>query len=408
MINFRSYFKSIFSGVSQVIKSGFEKVKMFNSYMPWFSNWDGDLYNQNIIRSCIHIIATHTAKLEPKLKGSQPKRLNRLKYLLKNKPNEYMTRFDFFYKVVSMLYSSNNTFIYTRYDNKGNVIGFYPVSYSQTEFYEYDNELYVKFLFKNNNFECYIPYSELIHLRRHYNDNDLFGSNPREPLRPVLEVVNASNEGMINAVRASGQLRGVLKISGNNKPEDLKKVKDEFVANYMNLNGDGIGALDSKFDFIPTKIEPIMVDDKQQKLIRDEVCMAYGISEAVLKGDYKEDQFNAFYNNAIEPLLILLSLAFTNNLYTETEIALGLEVIMSATKMTFANNATKNAVCRDMIQLGVYSTNEAREIFELEPIEGGDRRIISLNYVNFDKADKYQGIDDDTKIKKEDGESDDK
>jgi hypothetical protein len=36
------------------------------------------------------------------------------------------------------------------------------------------------------------------------------------------------------------------------------------------------------------------------------------------------------------------------------------------------------------------SINEAREIFNLVPVDGGEKRLVSLNYVDADKQNEYQ------------------
>ncbi len=40
--------------------------------------------------------------------------------------------------------------------------------------------------------------------------------------------------------------------------------------------------------------------------------------------------------------------------------------------------------------LGILSLNESRSLLGLEPIEGGDKRLQSLNYIDADNANKYQ------------------
>ena len=40
--------------------------------------------------------------------------------------------------------------------------------------------------------------------------------------------------------------------------------------------------------------------------------------------------------------------------------------------------------------LGIMSLNESRGLLGLEPIEGGDKRLQSLNYVDASKANTYQ------------------
>ena len=41
-------------------------------------------------------------------------------------------------------------------------------------------------------------------------------------------------------------------------------------------------------------------------------------------------------------------------------------------------------------EIGLMTTNEQRELFGLPPVEGGDERIISLNYIKQSDMSKYQ------------------
>jgi hypothetical protein len=43
-----------------------------------------------------------------------------------------------------------------------------------------------------------------------------------------------------------------------------------------------------------------------------------------------------------------------------------------------------------LMSLGIMTLNESRALLGLEPIEGGNKRLQSLNYVDADKANKYQ------------------
>ena len=42
------------------------------------------------------------------------------------------------------------------------------------------------------------------------------------------------------------------------------------------------------------------------------------------------------------------------------------------------------------MSFGLMSINECRGLLGLEPIEGGNKRLQSLNFVDSDKANKYQ------------------
>jgi len=400
----RNFFKNIFSKESVKENGKFQTLQMLNSYTPFLLANNENIYDNLTIRACIDAIAKHTAKLTPVITGFKNKYSKRVDYLLQNYPNAIDSRFDFFYKITSQLLTNNNAFVFIEYDAENLIKGFYPIPYSSIQFLEYENEIYCKFYFRSMGLnQVILPYNELIHLRRHYNTEDIFGSSQDRILHPTLLLFKSFTEGFINAVKASSVLRGVIKYAGNMKKEDLDVYKNNFVSSYMN-NADGIGALDSKCDFQQLEIKPYTIDNKNHTLATSQIYSYYGISEDILKGDYNEEKFNAFYNSTIEPLAIQLSEEFTRKVFTSKETENGKKIIMSASRLTFANNSTKMQICKEFLQLGVFTFNECREIFELSPIEGGDKRIISLNYVDADKANEYQGVSENSINKDKDVE----
>lgn len=406
-MEFRDYFKNIFKKQDKSSSGGFTAVRMLNSYTPYVMSDNNNIYDNMLMRSCIDAIARNVAKLTPKVKGFKNRYAQRVEYLLKNSPNPVDSHYDFFYKITSQLLSNNNAFVFINYNDENLIEGFYPIPYNQMEFLEKDGELYCKFYFKNGVFKVILPYSEIIHLRRHYNENDLFGSDQTKVLNPIMTLLGSFVEGFVNAVRATSILRGCLKYGGNIKDEDLQRYKKQFVSSYMDMeNGDGIGALDSKCDFVPIKIEPYAVDSRNQVIANKSIYAYYGVSESILTGDFNEDKFNAFYSQTIEPIGIQISEEFTKKVFTEKEITRGLAIVMSASRLTFANNSTKMNICKEGLGLGLFTANECREIFDFEPVEGGDKRIVSLNYVDADKQNEYQGVDKDKDEKKDNkGES---
>ena len=393
MSKFSDFFKNLFADKVDDSRE-FTTLKLVNGYNPRFISYSDNAYDNLMYRACIDAIAKQVAKLTPTVKlTTKSQYYSNLKFLLENKPNEYMNRYEFFYKIASTLFDKNNCFIYTRVQN-GRITGLYPVNYNQIEFVEYENEIFAKFRFASRGFTVYIPYSELIHIRRHYNDDELFGSNQTEILRPIFQVLRAIDSGMINAVEGTTQLRGLLKYSGQLKEEHLKQKQQEFVDSYMGINGSGVGILDNKMDFQPIKIEPKTIEASQQKLVLDYFSYNFGVSEDIIKGCAGEEEFNSFYELTIEPLLVQLSLEFTNKIFSKIEIQQGNEILLTANKLLFASVSTKNNLATAMMPLGAFSINEIREMYGYNPIDNGDRHIVSLNYVDLDKANKYQVGDD--------------
>lgn len=384
------------------------QLKMLNGYIPVFSSFDGDAYDSDVVRSVVHAIASNAAKLKPKhvrrtVDGISPADSG-LEKLLQVRPNPYMSAYDFYYKLITLLYMKNNAFVYNHTDSQGNTIAFYPVDYNNMEFLEgADGDIYAKFNFMNGR-NVTLPYSDLIHLRRFFYKNDLYGESSNRALTPTLDLINTTNQGIVNAIKSSANLRGLLKFTNAMmKTEDLTKERNRFVEEYMDIsNNGGVAALDSKAEYIELKGEVKFVDDKQMALIRDNVYRYYNVNEAIVTSKYTEEEWNAFYESVIEPIAIQLSLEFTAKLFTDRERGFGNEIVFEANRLQYASTASKISIIEKLMPTGMLSINEGREIFNLAPVEDGDKRLISLNYIDASVANQYQ-LDQEAK-EKEGGE----
>ena len=126
------------------------------------------------------------------------------------------------------------------------------------------------------------------------------------------------------------------------------------------------------------------------------------MSKAVFNNSYNENEFNSFYESTIEPLAIQLSECFSNGLLTVNELERGEEILFFSERLQYASWNTKVGAIEKLMGLGIMSLNESRALLGLEPLEGGNKRLQSLNYVDADKANKYQVGEDSSKEDKED------
>ncbi|MGG3452160.1 phage portal protein [Domibacillus aminovorans] len=371
------------------------QFQLMNGFIPSFHAFGNDPYASDIVRGAIHAISSNTAKLKPKhirRKDGEIEHVSgHIERLLTLRPNQFMSAYDFIYKIVTQLYLHNNAFVYINYGSDGRIEGFYPVDASSMELVESGSVLYVKFQFANGK-KLASEYENFIHLRRFFAKSDMFGEN-NEAMLPTLELIKTTDEGIVNAVKSSAFLRGLLKFQAMLKGEDLKKNRDSFVQDYLDVtNNGGIAAIDSKADYIELKNDPKMVDSKQMEAIELKVYKYFGINKEIVTSSYTEDQWNAFYESVIEPIAIQLSLEFSHKLFTDREQGFGNEIIFEANRLQYASNVTKINMVRDLMPLGILSKNEAREIFNLSSIEGGDEFVQTLNVVNAAKADQYQNV----------------
>ena len=387
----RSLFDRIFG--RQTTPTAMQSLRMMNEFTPTFTMLN-DAYDSDVVRSAVDAIARNAGKLKPKhirrMNGTVTPTNSNLEYLLSVRPNPYMDGYSFLYKVVTQLYMQNNSYIFIDWSENGQVKAFYPVNAHQVEFVEAQGQIFVKFRFLGGQ-QVTLPYQEIIHLRRFFYKNDLYGENSVRAIMPTLELINTTNEGIVNAVKSSAALRGLLKFSAMMKPEDMKKQRDAFVTDYLDIsNNGGVAATDSKAEYVPLSNDPKMIDAKQMELIEDKVYKYFNVNLSIVKSDYSEQQWNAFYESVLEPIAIQLSLEFTAKVFTDREQGWGNEIIFEANRLQYASNQTKISLVQTLMDRGLMSMNEAREIFNLAPIDDGDKRIVSLNYVDASIANQYQ------------------
>jgi len=349
-----------------------------------------DFYSNDIIRSCVHTYATHASKLFPShirkdSNGAVIKTNSNLEYILRNQPNKYMNKVDFLYKVITRLILDGDSFIHINYLGSGNY-EFLPLNFVNVEMLEYNSELFLKFYFHRGT-NVILPYTEVIHLRRNFSTSDFFGSKPS--MDTLITCQATHDTGLVNNITNSNVIRGVLEHSGMLKDSDLKAQKEAFVKDYLTTTNSGsIAAVDSKFKFTQINSMPMVVDDKLANYLSNRIYKAFNLSEEIVSNKYNEDTWNAFYESCIEPIAEQLSLELSNKLFTEREKGFKNEIIFTANKMEFTSLSTKITMAEKLMQL--FTINEMREVFNREPIEGGDTRLQSLNFVDSNKANEYQ------------------
>lgn len=193
-------------------------------------------------------------------------------------------------------------------------------------------------------------------------------------------------------MKSSFKIKGLLKINGMLKEQDKAKQLEEFNrAVKRSIEEDNsIIPMDSKADYVPLSNEPKFVDEATLKFIQSKILDYFGVSEAIFSNSYNETEFNSFYESTIEPLAIQLSEAFSLGLLTHNQLQRGEEIIFFSERLQYASWNTKVNAIEKLMGLGIMSLNESRNLLGLEPIEGGDKRLQSLNYVDADKANQYQ------------------
>lgn len=371
-----------------------QTAQLLSGYNNVFSTFAGGAYENHIYRAGVDAIARNAAKLNPQhvIYTSDDKRQDgdpQLNHILSYRPNEQITGFDFLYKMVTHYYVNNNAFAFI--DREGKTINaIYPVSVKSIEFYTDNLEaLYVKVLLPNGK-QYVLPYSDVIILKRFFNDKEMLGSD-NAPILNTLQLSHTQNEGMIHAIKSGANLRGLLKYNQVLSPERLKDEKDRFVNDYLSVsNAGGVAALDAKFDYEPLKDNPVTINREQMEAVKDNIYSYLGINEKIIKSEYDENEYSAFYESVLEPIAVQLSQELTHKLFTKREQAFGNSIVLDSNRLQFTSNETKTKIIKELMPYGIFTVNQALEILNLPPVSDGDKRIQTLNVIDADKASDYQ------------------
>lgn len=354
--------------------------KELGQYNARFYAFGSDIYKSEIVRACIRPLSEHTSKANAVCKDK------RIERILNLSPNMYMSGKDFLAKIRTRLEIQNTAFIYIMRDDRLRATGFYPVPYSSFEALEYLNGLFIQFHFNNGYEDITLPWNDLAVLRKDYNKSDIAGDD-NNAILDMLELINTSNQGVANAVKATANLRGILKSTkGMLADDDLKKQKDRFVRDYLSLeNSGGIASLDATQDFTPISMNPTVASWETIKEFRENIYRYFGVSDSIVTSNYTESQMEAFYDARIEPFLVALSLELTRKVYTDRELGYENKITYESNRIQYASTTTKLAMV-SLVDRGALTPNEWRAIFNLAPVDGGDVPLRRLDTVTVDEV----------------------
>ena len=389
------------------VKKKLQYAQMMNGTTPVFSTFGEDIYASDVVQNAVRCICTEMSKLDPKHIRTDTAHMqtvvnSSLNRLLKFGPNPLMTTTDFLEKITYLREIHKNAFIYPTYKkipiNDGYIrreyTGLYPLNPTQVDFLQdATGEIFVKMYFGNGD-NYTLPYADVIHWRKDFGANDFMGGDVmgqpnNNALLKLLKINDVVVQSLEKGIKAGLTIRGLLKIQTMLNDEKQEKERIEFEKK-LNDASSGILHIDLKNDFIPLNMNPKMIDKDTMEFLDKKILNNYGVSLAIMCGDFTEEQYQAFYEKTLEPMIISLGRAFSKTLFTDRELEVGNEVIFYAQGLVFTNMANKIAAVDVLSSRGVLTDNQILAIFGYPPFEGGDIRHMSLNFINRDIADQYQ------------------
>lgn len=379
----------------------------FDGFAPIYSQFGTDIYASDVVQQAIKCIVDEMKKLNPmhvRYAQNDPVPVKGDIQDVLDSPNELMTTSDFLEKIVWLLLLNYNVFIipvyYTWTDEKTKTErrsyeALFPIKPTQVDFIEdASGKLFVKFYFWNGT-NTTVPYDSVIHIRYNYSVNQFMGGNEmgqpdHAALLKTLELNDTLLKGIAKSMKASYAVNGIVKYNTLLDGEKTKAALRDLETKLLN-NESGFLPLDLKAEFTPLEHKSELIDEGTLRFIDGKILRNWKVPLCILTGDYTKEQYEAFYQSALEPLIKSISQAFTKKLFTRREKAFGNRIEFYPEDLIFMTITQKIEMVNLLTPTGALFENEKRAIFGLRPdpaLEG--KRFMSLNWINADNADQYQ------------------
>lgn len=379
-----------------------------DGFLPIYSQFGTNIYASDVVQQALKCIVDEMKKLNPchvryvesdpvPVKGST------VQDVLTD-PNPLMTTSEFLEKTCWLLLLNYNAFVIPTYyvwtdpktgAEKRYYTALYPINPTQVDFIEdAAANLFVKFTFWNGETTT-IRYEDVIHVRYNYSVNQYMGGNEmgqpdHKALLGTLELNDQLLKGVAKAMKASYAVNGVVKYNSlmdDGKTEQALKDLERKLAN----SESGFLPLDLKAEFTPLPKTTQLVDEATLKFIDGKILRNFGVPLPILTGDYKKEQYEAFYQKTLEPIIIAISQAFTKKMFTPREKAFGNKIELYPKALIFMTVSQTLDMIKELSPTGALFENEKRVALGLKPLpELEGKRFMSLNWIDANNANEYQ------------------
>ena len=378
-----------------------------DGWMPIYTQFGTNIYASDVVQQALKCIVDEMKKLNPthiRMKDSDPVPVKGNVQDILDSPNQLMTTSEFLEKICWLLLMNYNAFViptyYTWVDEKTGAErryydALYPINPTQVDFIEDGSgRLFVTFWFWNG-YQTTIPYDDCIHIKYNYSVNQYMGGNlmgqpDHEALLGTLELNNTLLQGVAKAMNASYAINGVIKYNTLMDDGKTEAALKELEAKLRNSES-GFMPLDLKGEFIPLERKMALVDEGTLKFIDEKILRNWGVPLDILTGDYTKEQYEAFYQKTLEPLIVAISQAFTKKMFTSRERAFGNRIALYPKDLIFMTVSQTLEMINILSPTGGLFENEKRTALGLRPLpELEGRRYMSLNWIDANNADQYQ------------------
>lgn len=386
-------------------------VKVFapsmDGMLPIYTQFGTNIYASDVVQQALKCIVDEMKKLKPthvRYLGDDPIPVKGNVQEVLSDPNPLMTTAEFLEKTIWMLMLNYNAFIIPTYyvwedektgQTKRYYESLYPIKPTEVDFIEdASGKLFVTFRFWNG-YETTIAYDDVIHIKYNYSVNQYMGGNElgqpdHEALLGTLDLNATLLQGVAKAMKASYAINGVVKYNTLLDDGKTEKALADLELKLKNSES-GFLPLDLKSEFLPLEHKSEIVDEATLKFVDEKILRNFGVPLPILTGDYTKEQYEAFYQKTLEPLIVTISQAFTKKLFSRRERAFGNKIELYPKDLIFMTVSQTLEMINILSPTGAMFENEKRVSLGLMPLpELEGKRYMSLNWIDANNAQAYQ------------------
>jgi HK97 family phage portal protein len=377
-----------------------------NGWLPLYTQFGTNIYLSDAVQQAVSCIVGEIKKLNPthvryKNDDPTPIRHSTVQDVLSD-PNPLMTTSEFLEKITWLLMLNYNAFIVPIYrtwmdngEEHRDYEALYPINPTEVDFIEdASGRLFVRFYFASG-YETTFPYDNVIHIKYNYSINQYMGGDEmgqpnNEALLKTLELNKQLLDGLAKAMKASYNVNGIMKYNTLMDDNKIHEAIREFEEK-LNRNESGILPLDLKTEYTPLEHKIELVDADTLKFIDEKILRNFGVPLCILTGNYTKEQYEAFYQKTLEPIIVSMSQAITKKLFTPREKAFGNRVELYPKELIFMTTSQTLEMINILSPTGALFENEKRTALGLRPLpELEGKRYMSLNWIDANNASEYQ------------------
>lgn len=375
----RGFWSKIFKKPEKPIIYNLEDY--LNGVVPIYSSGFGNnIYASDVVQQAVYSIVTELKKLDPTHVRAVESKIDFVSVAgniqnVLDAPNPLMPTSDFIEKIAWNLLLNYNAFIYPLWEGD-TLKGLYPLQPKLVEFdanYGGTGNTWIRLHFANG-VKHDMPYEDIIHLRYRYSMSDYMGGNEQGqpdfgPLIETLKLNDTLLKGLAKSLNIQTSINGVAKLKTMvNTDDQIKRVKE--FEKKLQSNESGILPLDISAEYIPITKQVQLLDATTLEFIDKKILRTFGVSIAIVNGDYTAAQYEAFYQKTLEPIIKSMSQAFTKGIFSKRQTQGYKNKIVFYTKeLIFLNTDQKIKLFDILVDSESCYKNEMRTAFGLRPLK---------------------------------------